>query len=72
MQIAHVIHAVSAVVMIVLACDHVSYMGTIGMEARLPRHARWLRRTRHWAREHHEIWYDIQSGKIHRPALHAP
>jgi formate dehydrogenase subunit gamma len=63
MQIAHVIHAVSAVVMIVLACGHI-YMGTIGMEGAY-RAMRDGYVDEAWAREHHEIWYDdIQSGKI--------
>lgn len=63
MQIAHLIHAVSAVVMIVLACGHI-YMGTIGMEGAY-RAMRDGYVDEAWAREHHEIWYDdIQSGKI--------
>jgi formate dehydrogenase subunit gamma len=63
MQIAHVIHGVSAVVMIVLACGHI-YMGTIGMEGAY-RAMRDGYVDEAWAREHHEIWYDdIQSGKI--------
>ncbi|CAG2156801.1 hypothetical protein LMG19282_05310 [Cupriavidus campinensis] len=63
MQIAHVIHGVSAVVMIVLACGHI-YMGTIGMEGAY-RAMRDGYVDEAWAREHHQIWYDdIQSGKI--------
>ncbi|SPA38134.1 formate dehydrogenase, cytochrome C subunit, gamma subunit [Cupriavidus taiwanensis] len=63
MQIANVIHGISAVLMIAMACGHI-YMGTIGMEGayRAMRDG-WVDEA--WAREHHELWYDdIKSGKI--------
>lgn len=63
MQVAHVIHAVVAVLMIAMACGHI-YMGTIGMEGayRAMRDG-WVDEA--WAKEHHELWYDdIKSGKI--------
>ncbi len=63
MQIANVIHGISAVLMIAMACGHI-YMGTIGMEGayRAMRDG-WVDEA--WAKEHHELWYDdIKSGKI--------
>lgn len=63
MQIANVIHGISAVLMIAMACGHI-YMGTIGMEGayRAMRDG-WVDEA--WAKEHHEHWYDdIKSGKI--------
>lgn len=65
MQIAHMVHAVATVVMMMMFMGHI-YMGTIGM-----RGAYKAMRTGYvdetWAREHHELWYeDIQAGKIPR------
>jgi formate dehydrogenase subunit gamma len=61
MQQAHVIHAVAAVIFIVLSLGHI-YMGTIGVEGA-------YESMRHgvvdetWAREHHRYWYDeIKAG----------
>jgi formate dehydrogenase subunit gamma len=63
MQAAHMIHAVSAVLMMCMFALHI-YLGTIGM-----RGAYTAMRTgyvdEHWAREHHEYWHDdIQAGRI--------
>ena len=63
MQLAHMVHAVATVLMIVLLLGHI-YLGTIGM-----RGAYTAMRTGYvdeaWAREHHELWYDdIEAGKI--------
>ena len=63
MQIAHMIHAVTAVLMMVLFIGHI-YMGTIGMRGAYSamRHG-YVDET--WAKEHHELWYnDIKAGKI--------
>ena len=63
MQIAHMIHAVTTVLMMVLFIGHI-YMGTIGMRGAYSamRHG-YVDET--WAKEHHELWYnDIQAGKI--------
>lgn len=63
MQIANVIHAIGAVLMIAMACGHI-YMGTIGMEGAY-RAMRDGYVDEAWAREHHELWYDdIKAGKI--------
>ena len=63
MQIAHMTHAVAAVLMMAMFIGHI-YMGTIGM-----RGAYKAMRTGYvdetWAKEHHELWYDdIRAGKI--------
>jgi formate dehydrogenase subunit gamma len=63
MQIAHMVHAVAATMMMAMFLGHI-YIGTIGM-----RGAYKAMKTGYvgddWAREHHELWYaDIQSGKI--------
>jgi len=63
MQVAHMVHAVSTVLMMCLFALHI-YLGTIGM-----RGAYTAMRTGYvdetWAREHHEYWYDaIKAGKI--------
>ncbi|MDO8278635.1 MAG: formate dehydrogenase subunit gamma [Burkholderiaceae bacterium] len=63
MQIAHMVHATSAVLMIVLFMGHI-YIGTIGMKGAY-RAMREGNVDEAWAREHHELWYDdIKSGKI--------
>ena len=63
MQLAHMIHAVAAMLMVALFMGHI-YIGTIGM-----RGAYRAMRTGYvgeaWAKEHHALWYDdIKSGKI--------
>ncbi len=69
MQIAHMVHAVSNVVMLTMFLGHI-YMGTIGMDG-----AYKAMRTGYvdeaWAKEHHELWFDdVKSGKI--PAQRTP
>ena len=63
MQIAHMVHAVATVLMMVMFIGHI-YMGTIGMEgAYQAMKTGYVDET--WAKEHHELWYnDIQAGKI--------
>jgi formate dehydrogenase subunit gamma len=63
MQIAHMIHAVAAVLMVCLFLGHI-YMGTLGMKGAFS-----AMRTgvvdEAWARDHHELWAeDIRAGKI--------
>jgi formate dehydrogenase subunit gamma len=63
MQVALMIHAVAAVVMMAMFFGHM-YIGTIGMKGALDG-----MRTGYvdegWAKEHHELWYDdIRAGKI--------
>jgi formate dehydrogenase subunit gamma len=63
MQVANMIHAVGAVLMMAAFCGHI-YIGTLGMKG-----AYNAMRTGHvdeaWAQEHHAYWYDdIKAGKI--------
>jgi len=63
MQIAHMVHAAAAMVMMALFIGHI-YMGTVGMKG-----AYSAMRTGYvdegWAKEHHELWYDdIKAGRI--------
>lgn len=65
MQIANVIHIVSAVIFISIAIGHI-YMGTLGMEGAYKAMATGYVDDE-WAKEHHDLWYnDIQSGKAPR------
>ncbi|WP_442953295.1 formate dehydrogenase subunit gamma [Paucibacter sp. XJ19-41] len=63
MQIAHMIHAVAAVLMMALFLGHI-YMGTLGMkDAYKAMKTGYVDEA--WAREHHELWFDdIKAGKI--------
>jgi formate dehydrogenase subunit gamma len=63
MQIAHMIHAVATLLMLVMFMGHI-YIGTIGMQgAYQGMKTGYVDET--WAREHHEYWYDdIKAGKI--------
>lgn len=63
MQVAHMVHAVSTTLMVVLFMGHI-YLGTIGTEGALKgMQTGYVDET--WAREHHELWYDdVKSGKI--------
>ena len=63
MQIAHMVHATAAVVMMAILTGHI-YMGTLGMKG-----AYSAMRTGYvdegWGKEHHELWYDdVKAGKI--------
>ena len=69
MQIAHMVHAVSTVLMMVMFMGHI-YIGTLGMKGAFQG-----MKTGYvdegWAREHHELWHDdIKAGKI--PAQRTP
>lgn len=63
MQLAHMVHAVSTVLMLAVFFGHI-YIGTIGMRGAYTA----MRRgyvDEAWAREHHEYWYDdIKAGRI--------
>ena len=63
MQIAHMIHSVSAMLMMVVFLGHI-YIGTIGMKGSY-RAMKTGYVDEAWAREHHRLWYeDIRDGKI--------
>lgn len=63
MQIAHMVHALAAVLMMVLFLGHI-YLGTLGMDgAYKAMRTGYVDET--WAKEHHEYWYDdIKAGKV--------
>lgn len=66
MQVAHLIHATAAVLMVALFIGHI-YMGTVGVKGALD-----AMRTGYvdegWAKEHHGLWHDdVKSGKV--PAI---
>jgi formate dehydrogenase subunit gamma len=62
MQQANVVHAVAALVFIVLSLGHI-YMGTIGIEGAYESMRNgYVDET--WAKEHHEYWYnEVMAGK---------
>ncbi|WP_137919230.1 formate dehydrogenase subunit gamma [Hydrogenophaga sp. 2FB] len=63
MQVAHMFHAIGAVLMVCAFFGHI-YLGTIGMRGAY-RAMRTGYVSEGWAREHHALWYeDIQAGKI--------
>jgi formate dehydrogenase subunit gamma len=63
MQLAHMVHAVSTVLMLAMFFGHI-YLGTVGMRGAYTAMRRgYVDET--WAREHHAYWYeDIKSGKV--------
>ncbi len=64
MQLAHIVHAVAAVIYVAIALAHI-YMGTVGVEGAYD-----SMRIRGgdgsvdeaWAKEHHEYWYNEQKS----------
>lgn len=63
MQVAHMVHAVANILMVVMFLGHI-YLGTLGTEGAYEgMKTGYVDET--WAREHHELWYDdVKSGKI--------
>jgi formate dehydrogenase subunit gamma len=65
MQIAHMVHAVATILMIVLFMGHI-YLGTIGTEGTY-QGMKTGYVDENWAKHHHELWLDdVNSGKIPR------
>lgn len=63
MQLAHMAHAIAAVLMLCILFGHI-YLGTIGMRGAY-KAMRSGYVSESWAQEHHELWYDdIKAGKI--------
>ncbi len=63
MQIAHMVHAIAAVLMMAVFLGHI-YMGTLGMEGAY-RAMRTGVVDEAWARDHHGLWADdVRAGKI--------
>jgi formate dehydrogenase subunit gamma len=73
MQLAHMVHSVSNILMVVLFMGHI-YLGTVGTEGAFQgMQTGYVDET--WAREHHELWYDdVKAGRIpaQRSASAAP
>ena len=71
MQQANVIHAVSAVIMILFALGHI-YVGTIGVEGAYGNMRDGIS-DETWVKEHHENWYnEVKSGKVAAKSGAAP
>jgi formate dehydrogenase subunit gamma len=69
MQISHMFHAVSTLLMMAMFLGHI-YMGTLGMHGAFDA-MKTGQVDEIWAKEHHELWYqDIKAGKI--PAQRTP
>jgi formate dehydrogenase subunit gamma len=66
MQLASIVHAVAAMLMIALALGHI-YVGTIGVEGAYRNMADGVT-DETWAKEHHELWYN----EVKRGAKPAP
>jgi formate dehydrogenase subunit gamma len=68
MQIAHMVHSVSNILMLVMFMGHI-YLGFATEGAIEGMKTGYVDET--WAREHHELWYDdVKSGRI--PAQRSP
>lgn len=63
MQIAHMIHAAAAMIMMTALIGHI-YMGLFGVkDALVGMKTGWT--DEGWAKEHHELWYDdVKAGRI--------
>lgn len=63
MQVAHMVHAAAACIMLFMLIGHI-YMGTVGTRGAFnAMKTGWVDEA--WAREHHELWYeDVKAGKI--------
>jgi formate dehydrogenase subunit gamma len=62
MQLANLIHGISAILAMAMACFHI-YLGTVGMQGALAAmKTGYVDET--WAKEHHQHWYDeVKAGK---------
>lgn len=69
MQVAHLVHAIGAVLFVMGSFGHI-YIGTIGMQgAYRAMRTGWVDEA--WAAEHHDLWLaDIKAGKV--PAVRTP
>lgn len=63
MQLAHMVHSVSNILMVVLFMGHI-YLGTLGTEGAFQgMQTGYVDET--WAKEHHELWYDdVKAGRV--------
>jgi formate dehydrogenase subunit gamma len=69
MQIAHMVHSVSNLLMLVMMMGHI-YLGTLGTKGALEgMRTGYVDET--WAEQHHKLWFDdIKAGRI--PAQRTP
>jgi len=66
MQLAHIVHVITAILIIGYALAHI-YMGTIGVEGAYE-NMRDGTTDEAWAREHHRLWYDeVSKGSAGAP-----
>jgi formate dehydrogenase subunit gamma len=71
MQLAHMVHAVAAMLMMAMFLGHI-YIGTIGMRGAY-RAMRNGSVDAEWAEEHHALWYaDVKAGRIPAQRTQAP
>jgi len=71
MQLASMVHAVAAMVMIAFALGHI-YVGTIGVEGAYRNMAEGVT-DEVWAKEHHELWYnEVKHGAKPAPGGAVP
>jgi formate dehydrogenase subunit gamma len=63
MQVAHMVHSVSNILMVVMFMGHI-YLGTLGTEGAFEgMKTGYVDET--WAKEHHELWYeDVKAGRV--------
>lgn len=63
MQIAHMVHSMANILMLVMTMGHI-YMGTLGTDGALEgMKTGYVDET--WAREHHALWYEeLMAGKV--------
>ena len=63
MQMAHMVHSVSNILMVVLFMGHI-YLGTLGTEGAFQgMQTGYVDET--WAKEHHALWYDdVKAGRV--------
>lgn len=70
MQLAHMVHAVLAIVWIAIAFGHI-YIGTLGTEGALEGMVKGDV-SAEWARQHHDLWYVQVTEKDERPDRATP
>jgi formate dehydrogenase subunit gamma len=68
MQLAQLVHAVIALIMIAIIIAHI-YIGTMGMEGAFDAMGTG-RVDENWAREHHSLWVDQMYGKRSQAQQH--
>lgn len=70
MQLANIIHAIGAIIIIAFALGHI-YIGTIGTEGALEGMTRGYVDI-NWAKQHHDVWYEEKTRQAGREAIGKP